>query len=72
MTTIEFSIHQPVFVSIKVINRQGEVISELLKEGLQPGHYKTTWDASAFASGLYYYQLHAGNYHETKKLVLLR
>jgi len=41
-------------------------------EQKQPGEHTATWDASGMASGVYYYRLTAGDFAETRKMVLLR
>jgi hypothetical protein len=71
-TTIEFSIPQSGFVSIEVFNTLGQVVGRLVNEELQPGKYKTSWDASGFPSGTYFYRLQSGSFSETKKLILVR
>jgi hypothetical protein len=37
-----------------------------------PGPKAVTWDASSFASGIYFYRLQAGDYLESKKMILLK
>jgi photosystem II stability/assembly factor-like uncharacterized protein len=59
-------------VTLKVYDVLGREVATLVNEEMKPGSYETTWDASGFASGVYFYRLTAGNYVETKKLVLLR
>ncbi|MCP4580579.1 MAG: T9SS type A sorting domain-containing protein [candidate division Zixibacteria bacterium] len=41
-------------------------------EDLPAGSYQVFWDTSAVPSGIYFYRVQAGNYSETKKMVLLR
>ncbi len=60
------------FVSLKIYGVLGREITTLVNEQLKPGIYKTAWDASNFASGIYYYKLFSGNYSETKKMVLIK
>ena len=44
----------------------------LVNEKLVPGTYEVEWDASNYASGIYFYKLVAGDFSETKKMVLLK
>jgi len=39
---------------------------------VNPGNYKYTWDATIYASGIYYYKIKAGPFVESKKLLLLK
>jgi hypothetical protein len=59
-------------VSLKVYDLLGREVAALVNEVLPPGEYVRQWDASGFASGVYFYRLHAGNFVQTKKLMLLR
>jgi hypothetical protein len=38
----------------------------------EAGSYQVEWDATNFASGIYYYHLHAGEFTAIKKMVLLK
>ncbi|MFC2088420.1 T9SS type A sorting domain-containing protein [Calditrichota bacterium] len=71
-TTIEFSIPTTEFVTLKIYNLLGQEVTELVAKRLTTGNHKYTWDASAFASGVYYYKVEAGLYIQTKKLILLK
>lgn len=71
-TTIEFSIPQSNFVTLKIYNMLGEEVSTLVSEKLAVGNYKYDWPASGLASGVYLYRIQAGNYIEAKKMILLR
>jgi hypothetical protein len=59
-------------VSLKVYDILGKELQTLVNEQLQPGTYEVTFDGSGLASGIYFYQLKAGEFLETKKLVLLK
>ena len=44
----------------------------LLDEAKQAGHYSERFDATGLASGLYFYRIQAGDFVDTKKLLLLK
>jgi hypothetical protein len=72
-TSIEFSIPKSEFVTLKIYNVLGQEAATLISESMQPGNYRAEWDASGFASGVYYYLIKAGSeYQEVKKMILLR
>jgi len=50
----------------------GEEVATLVNEVQSSGFKSVKWDASGMPSGVYFYRLTAGNFIETKKLVLLR
>jgi hypothetical protein len=71
-TTIEFTLSQTGFVSLKVFNILGEEVTTLVSKRLTAGSYKYDWDASSLASGVYLYRIQAGEFGEVKKMVLMR
>jgi hypothetical protein len=50
----------------------GRVVSNLVDKRLHPGTYEVEFDGSNYASGVYFYMIQAGNFSDTKKLVLLK
>jgi hypothetical protein len=50
----------------------GREISQLVNEKLNAGSYEYEFDASSLPSGIYFYKLSAGNYSETRKMILLK
>jgi hypothetical protein len=72
LTTIEFSIAQLSPVRVQIFNILGELVATLLDQPLARGNYKTTWNASGFASGIYICRLEAGQELLVKKLILIR
>jgi photosystem II stability/assembly factor-like uncharacterized protein len=60
------------YVSLKVYDLLGREITTLVNEKKSAGLYSVTFNASEIPSGVYFYRLQAGNFTETKKLVLLR
>jgi photosystem II stability/assembly factor-like uncharacterized protein len=71
-TTIVFHLPGRSFVSLKVFDVLGREIATLVSQELLAGDFPVTWDATAFPSGVYFYQLRGDSFVETKKLVLLR
>jgi hypothetical protein len=59
-------------VSLKVYDILGNKVATLVNEEKNPGVYKINFNASALSSGVYFYQIKAGNFTETRKMVLLR
>jgi parallel beta-helix repeat protein len=71
-TIIEYALPRAGFTTLKIYNSLGEEVSSLIAAYLQPGKYAIEWDASKFASGMYFYRLQTGSFTTTKKLVLIR
>jgi surface antigen len=71
-TTIEFGLPKSAFVTLRVYDLLGRQVGELINEKLSPGTYTGKWDARDMASGVYFYRLQAGDFVETKKMLLLR
>jgi len=71
-TRIQYSVPSTQYVSLKVYDLLGRELSTLVSEVKPPGSYTVEWDAEGLASGVYFYRLKAGDFVETKKLVLLR
>ncbi len=71
-TKIEFQIPNVSQVSVKVFDLLGREVAVLVNEHLSAGSYETEWNATSFASDVYYYQMRAGDFVQTKKLLLLR
>ncbi len=59
-------------VQLKVYGILGKQVAILVNENKQPGNYEVEFNASSFVSGIYFYTLTAGNYRQTKKMVLLK
>ncbi|MCU0364677.1 MAG: T9SS type A sorting domain-containing protein [Ignavibacteriaceae bacterium] len=71
-TTIRYSIPTQSKVVIKVFDVLGNEIATLMDEEKSVGSYELTWNPSNLPSGIYFYQLKAGNYVNTKKMILLK
>ncbi|GAB6283490.1 MAG: hypothetical protein STSR0008_22630 [Ignavibacterium sp.] len=71
-TTIKYHISQNSFVVLKVFDVLGNEISTLVNEVKTPGEYDAEFNAINLSSGIYFYQLKAGSFIETKKMILLK
>ena len=72
-TTISFDLPSRSLVSLKIFDILGRKVATIINsQVLSAGDYSKQWNASDFSSGIYFYQLKAGTFTQTKKLILLR
>ena len=71
-TTIKYEIPERSFVTVKIYDVLGNEINALVNEEKPAGEYEVEFDGTNLPSGVYFYQLRAGSYLETKKMVLLK
>ncbi len=71
-TTIRFDLPKAGLVTLKVYNLLGEEIETLVSEHRPAGSYTVNWTAGGLTSGVYWYRLQAGEFTETKKLVIIK
>ena len=71
-TTIEFDLPKSSELTLKIFNILGEEVVTLLSDFLLSGSHTVEWDASNLASGVYLSRLQAGDFVETRKMVLVR
>jgi len=71
-TIMKYQIPELSFVTIKVYDVLGNEVAILVSEEKSAGIYEVEFDASRLTSGVYFYQLSAGDYTDTKKMILLR
>ncbi len=71
-TNIRFKISDLGFVSLIVFDVLGRELRTLVNEVKTPGEYSVSFDASDLGSGVYFYRLRAGEFVETRKLVLMK
>lgn len=71
-TSIKFNVGERANVTLKVFDMLGREVATLVNEVKESGSYDVNFDAAKLASGTYVYKLTAGNFVETKKMVLLK
>lgn len=77
VTNIKYSIPKQSKVSVVIYNILGKRIKELVNEYKTPGHYSVKWNGtnkigSKVSSGIYFYRIKAKDYHNVKKMLLLK
>lgn len=71
-TVISFAVPQNSFVSLKVYNALGAEIITLINEEIKSGYYNYKWSGQNLPSGIYYYKMKAGDFSETRKMILIK
>jgi len=72
VTNLEFGISDLGFVSLKVYDILGKEVATLVNEKLSPGKYKVEFDGSGLTSGVYFYRITAGEFTDTKRMLLVK
>ncbi|MFC1527169.1 aryl-sulfate sulfotransferase [Candidatus Neomarinimicrobiota bacterium] len=77
ITNIEFALSERTFVNITVFDMLGNKVKILESKSMEPGTKSITWDSkddkgTLVSSGVYFYNLQAGQQNQTKKMMLLR
>jgi hypothetical protein len=72
VTTIRFNIPEADHVTLKIFDIHGRAVKTILDSPLNPGEHRVHLDAGHLSSGVYFYRLRAGDFVQTKKLILLR
>lgn len=72
VTLIKYFIPNKNFVELKIYDSKGTEVQTLINNFQNEGEYEISFDAKNLASGIYYYKLSAGNFSDTKKMILLK
>jgi uncharacterized Zn-binding protein involved in type VI secretion len=71
-TIITYQLPKAGHVELNIYNMLGQKVATLVSERQSAGQYQVEWNASNFASGIYYYDIQAGTFRQIKKMILLR
>jgi photosystem II stability/assembly factor-like uncharacterized protein len=71
-TTIGYGLQNKSNVKITILNAIGEEVAVVLNEEREAGFHRVEFNAANLPSGVYFYQLRAGDFVETKKMILLK
>ena len=72
ITKIQFDVMKTENVKITVFDIAGKELEVLVDKRMQPGTYEVEWSGEKYASGIYFYRMQAGDYVETRKMVLMK
>ena len=71
-TTIEFYLPESKYVELKIYNLLGKEVAAPVAMKLTQGNHSYQFDGKNLPSGVYYYQLLAGNFRDVRKMILIR
>ena len=71
-TVISFQLSVAGQVVLNVYDVMGREVQTLVNESLKPGTYEASFDGSQLTSGVYFYKLSAGDFSETKKMLMIK
>ena len=77
ITTLRYNVPEKILVSISIFDISGNLIKMLVNEVKSAGFYSARWDAindkgQPISAGVYFYKIQAGNFGDTKKMILLK
>lgn len=72
VTTISYSLPVSEYVEMHIYNVAGQLVAVLVQAYQDAGHHIVSFDGSAYASGLYFYQLKAGDFTDTRHMMLIK
>lgn len=71
-TTIKYTLQKSSYIELKIFDVNGKFIKILENGFKQAGSYEINFNSLGMASGIYFYSLIAGNFSETKKMILIK
>jgi len=71
-TTIYYGVKEEGIVSVKVFNSLGQEVATLVNDKKEVGYHYAEWNAVGLPSGMYFYRINAGDFTETKKMILIK
>jgi hypothetical protein len=71
-TVIRFSLPAREHVTLRVFNALSQEVKTLLNDNMEAGEHSAIFDATGLPSGVYFYQLKASSFLQTRKAVLMR
>jgi predicted GH43/DUF377 family glycosyl hydrolase len=72
VTIINYQLPMTSDVDLSIYNLLGQKVATLVNERRQAGYHQAEWDASGYASGIYYYRIEAGDFQDVKKMIMIK
>ena len=71
-TTIRYGLPHTSNVTLTVFNTLGQLVAQLVNGEQEAGYHEVRFDGTGLSSGVYFYRLKAGDFVETKRLMLMK
>ena len=76
-TIIRFDLPEPAYIKLQVFNLKGQLVKTLVKEDMNAGEQNVCWygkneNNKPVSSGVYFYEIEAGKFSQTRKMILLK
>jgi hypothetical protein len=71
-TSIRYALRNSCYVRLEIFDSLGRLYDILISGEKPAGQHEVIWNADGFASGVYYFRIRAGDYSETKKMILIK
>ena len=71
-TEIRYALAEQCYTTLKVYDVLGREVTVLVNQVMPPGAYSIQWNSGTHPAGVYFYRLTAGNYTDTKKMLLVK
>ncbi|MBK9334062.1 MAG: T9SS type A sorting domain-containing protein [Ignavibacteria bacterium] len=71
-TVISYELQSTGFAKLRVYDVLGNEVATLVNEKQNAGSYNVKFDGSKYSSGIYFYRLDAGEFSDTKRMILLK
>ena len=71
-TTMDLNLSEAGYVSVKIYNVMGQLVSTLIDQDMNAGYHTISWNASDMSSGMYLVRVYAGENVETQKIMLIK
>ncbi|MDZ7757013.1 N-acetylmuramoyl-L-alanine amidase [Rhodohalobacter sp.] len=71
-TTISFSLDEDLIVTIDIYNVNGVHLERIYENETEAGEHDVNWTPTGLASGVYFYEIEAGNFRQMKQMIYIR